>query len=165
MNGKHPVEQMGRKQGIAGTTPARHTSLRAAAESLSRRNIDAAVVEILMEAVQRATQLAYERDDSGLLCNVDSVTFKLLVPAPWGRNGYKRWGLRLVEGVCLREVMQQRQRPSADRPPGLFLYDRTERSWRVNMFDYDFLSDAQRYWEKHPISVQEYRAAHRQRFG
>lgn len=155
---------MERKAGIASATPDRHTTLRAAAENLSRRNIDAAVVELLMEAVQRVTLLAYERDEDGL-CNVDSVTGKLLIPAPWGRNGYKSWGLRPVEGVCLREVMQRRQLPSGDRPPGLFLYDRYGRTWNLNMFDFDRMPDGQGYWQKWPITVGEYRAAHRQRLG
>lgn len=164
MNDKHPIIQLQRKAGLAAASPERHTSLRAAAENLSRRNVDAAVVELLMEAVQRMTFLAYEGDDDGL-CNVDEVTAKLLIPAPWGRAGYARWGLRPAEGVCLREMMQQRQQGTNDRPPGVFFYDRNGRSWRVNFFDFDREEDAQKYWVRWPLSVHELRAARKRRLG
>lgn len=157
-------EIMERKTQVAATEPQRHTTLRAAADALSRRNADGAIVELMMEAMQRLTLLAYERDADGY-CNIDPVTSKLLIPAPWGRAGHQRWGLTHSESECLREMIQQRQIGRDGRPPGLWLYDRTRRVWRVNLYDWDALTDAQGYWKKWPLSVAEYRAARAKRLG
>lgn len=157
----HTVE---RKGIIAAAAPARHNAISRAAEALSRRNADQAVVELFMEAMQRLTLLAYECDTDGF-CNIDPITNRLLIPAPWGKTGHKRWGITPSESMVLREIVQQRQPQRADRPPGLWLYDRTRRTWRLNLFDFDTLADGQRYWQKWPITVSEYRAARSQRLG
>jgi hypothetical protein len=153
-----------RKAAISSASPARHTAISRAAESLSRRNADAAIIELMMEAVQRLTLLAYERDADGY-CNIDGVTGKLLIPAPWGRAGHKRWGITPSESVVLREMMQCRQAQRDDRPPGLWLYDRARRCWRLNLFDFDALADGQRYWVRWPLTVGEYREARSRRVG
>lgn len=155
---------MERKAILATTEPTRHTTLRAAADSLSRRNADAAIVELYMEAMQRLTLLAYECDADGF-CNIDPVTSKLLIPAPWGRAGHQRWGLTHSESECLREMIQQRQIGRDGRPPGLWLYDRARRVWRVNLYDWDTLADAQGYWKKWGLTVAEYRSARGKRLG
>ena len=49
----------------------------------SLRLADAGMVELLTEALHRLITLAYERDDAGWV-NVDPVTKRLLIPAPWG---------------------------------------------------------------------------------
>lgn len=153
-----------RKATISAASPARHTAISRAAESLSRRNADAAIVELMMEAVQRLTLLAYERDADGY-CNIDGVTGKLLIPAPWGRAGHKRWGITPSESVVLREMIQQRQVQREGRGPGLWLYDRARRCWRLNTYDYDMLADGQVYWERWPLGVGEYREARGKRVG
>jgi hypothetical protein len=155
-------DALARKGSVSTTQPPRHTALRQAAESLSRRNVDMAIVELYMECMQRLTQLAYETSE-GTLCNVDSVTHRFLIAVPWGRNGHQRWGLSRSEGIVLREMIQTRQAQTDSRPPGLFLYDRTRRSWRVSFFDYDTLQDAQAYWQRYPLSVQQYRDARSRR--
>lgn len=147
-----------RKEAIAQAAPARHTALRKAAEDLSRRNVDAAIVELFMEAMQRLTLLAYEQDGHGY-CNIDPVTGKLLIPAPWGRAGYRRWGITPSESVVLREMVQRRQMGRDGRAPGLWLYDASRRSWRLNLFDFDTLRDGQAYWQRWPLTVVEYRQA------
>jgi hypothetical protein len=158
-----------RKSAISIASPERHATISRAAESLSRRNADAAIVELFSEAVQRLTLLAYERD-AGLpegdgYCNIDSVTGKLLIPAPWGRAGHKRWGITPSESVILREMIQRRQLQRDDRPPGLWLYDRARRCWRLNLYDFDALADGQRYWQRWPLTVGEYREARSRRVG
>lgn len=152
------VRVVERKGDIAQASPQRHSALRAAAETLSRRNADQAVVELFAEAMQRLTLLAFERDQDGF-CNIDPVTNRLLIPAPWGRAGHRRWGITPSEAVVLREIIQRRQLGRDGRAPGLWLYDRTRRCWRLNLFDFDTLPDAQRYWQRWPLTVQEYRAA------
>ncbi len=158
------VVTVARKGEIAQAAPARHTSLRHAAETLSRRNVDAALVELFGEAVQRLTLLAYEQDPNGY-CNIDPATGKLLIPAPWGRAGHKRWGITPSESVVLREMIQQRQLGWKGRAPGLWRYDQSQRTWRLNLYDFDTLADAQRYWERWPLTVAEYRAARAKRLG
>ena len=103
-----------RKPAITTTTPARFTAIRQAAEVLNRRNADAAIVELFSEAMQRLTLLAYEQDEAGY-CNIDPVTWRLLIPAPHGRSGYRRWGISRRESDALRAYALCP--PSADRRP------------------------------------------------
>jgi hypothetical protein len=164
MNSHSTIATVNRKATIATTHPQRHTAIQRAAESLSRRNADAAVVELFMEAMQRLTLLAYECDDNGY-CNIDLVTGRILIPMPFGKAGHRRWGISVSESVILREMIQQRQTQTADRPPGLWLYDRSRRCWLLNLYDFDALADGQRYWERWPLTVAEYRAARSRRLG
>lgn len=158
------VRVVTRKEGIAQVSPQRHTTIQRAAEALSRRNADAAVVELFNEAMQRLTLLAYESDADGY-CNIDPVTHRLLIPAPWGRAGHRKWGIMPSESVVLREMIQQRQMGHEGRAPGLWLYDRTRRAWRLNLFDFDTVQDGQRYWQRWPLGVAEYRQARSRRLG
>lgn len=158
------VRTIQRKQGIAQATPERHTAVRRAAEALSRRNADAAIVELFSEAMQRLTLLAYEHDADGY-CNIDPVTWRILIPLPFGKAGHRRWGISVSESVVLREMIQQRQAQRVNRPPGLWQYDRARRQWRVNIFDFDTLTDGQRYWQRWPLTVAEYRQARSRRLG
>jgi hypothetical protein len=158
------VRTVARKEEIAKASPARHSTLRRAAEALSRHNADAATIELFSESMQRLTLLAYETDDHGY-CNIDPITNRLLIPLPFGRAGHKRWGITPSESVVLREMVQQRQAERDGRPPGLWLYDGSRRCWRLNLFDYDRLADGQRYWQRWPLSVVEYREARSRRLG
>jgi hypothetical protein len=151
-----------RKATISTTAPERHSALRAVAESLNRRNMDAAIVELFSEAMQRLTLLAYERDEAGYI-NIDPVTWRLLLPAPFGRAGHKRWGITRAESDVLRDMLRDRQSQTDHRPPGLWLYDRARRCWTLNLFDFDTLSDGQAYWQRWPLTVAEYRLARSRR--
>jgi hypothetical protein len=153
-----------RKGAVAALRPERYTVIQRAAEALSLRNADAAIVELFSEAMQRLTLLAYEVDDHGY-CNIDAVTWRILIPLPFGRMGHRRWGITPSESVILREMVQRRQLGRDGRAPGLWLYDRTRRCWRLNLFDFDTLADGQKYWQKWPLSVQEYREARSKRLG
>lgn len=162
-NGNNILHQLERKAAISTAQPERYTALRQAAEALSRRNVDAAIVELFAEACQRLTQLAYERDDDGAWSNIDPVTWRLLIPAPWGRAGHRSWGITSTESVVLREMIQCRQPQTDHRPPGLWLYDRTRRCWRINLYDFDTLADGLRYWQRWPLGIGEYREARSRR--
>lgn len=155
---------LARKSGLAAATPPRFLRVRQAAENLSRRNADGAIVELFAEAVQRLTLLAYETDGNGF-CNIDGVTGRSLVPLPWGRAGHRRWGIRPSECIILREMMQLRQVAMEGRPPGLWQYNKAGRQWQLNLFDFDRLEDGQRYWQRWPLTVTEYRAARAIRLG
>lgn len=161
MNGtKRIVRTMQRKAEIAGTKPSRHTALRRAAESLSRRNADAAVCELLNEALAACVRLCYEKDDDGQPSSIDPVTLRLLVPVPWGRAGHRRWGLRPQESNVLRAILFEREQDG-----GLFLYDRSRRSWLLNVAAYPSLKTAAAYLERYPVGVAEYRAARDKHLG
>ena len=154
-NGLHLT--MARKPAIVAATPERHLSVRAAADGLSKRNADAAVCELLNEALARVIDLAFETDGGGL-CNADYVTGKLLFPLPWGRNGHARWGLRPQEANILRTVLFE----WADVPrglPALLTYDRTRRAWLVNLHDYPDRQAAAVWLTRHNVTVGAYRVA------
>jgi hypothetical protein len=156
------LHQLERKADVSTAAPERYTALRAIAEDLSLKNVDRAIVELFAEGVQRATMLAYMQDEDGYY-NVDSVTGKVLFPLPWGRAGHRKWSLTRSESEVLREMIQRRQVQTPDRPPGLWLYDRARRCWTINFFDFDTLADGQRYWQRWPLSVQEFRQARSRR--
>lgn len=149
---------MARKQRLSVAAPERHTGLRAVAESLSLRNVDQAVCELLNEALARLLVLAYEQDAGGL-CNVDAATGKLLIPLPWGRNGYARWGLRPQEANILREILFAWQGEASS----LLAYDRTRRSWYVNLAEYANIHLAKRWLTQHQVSITVYRSARAKR--
>lgn len=158
MNGLHLT--MARKTGIADARPDRYTTLRAAADTLSRRNADGAVCELMNEALGRLIDLAYERDAGGY-CNIDRATGKLLIPLPWGRNGHARWGLRPQEANILREILFAWQQEATP----LLVYDRTRRSWFVNLAAYRTRSLAGDWLTRHPVTIAVYRAARAKRVG
>jgi hypothetical protein len=155
MNNNGIVRIIERKERIAQASPTRHTNIQRAAQSLSRRNVDQAITELLNEALGRLTVLCYERGDDGQLVNVDGVTGRVLVPLPWGKAGYAKWGLSPSEGDTMRAIMFTRQRNGVP----LFFFDRSRRAWFVNLEDYPdgevVLAQIQE-WE---IGVAEYREA------
>jgi hypothetical protein len=157
------VSTVSRKYSIAQSAPARHTGLRKAAEALSRRNVDQAVCELLNEALARLVQLCYEQDAAGL-CNVDAQKGKMLIPAPWGRLGHAKWGLRPIEGIILREIMFEWQQAFA-REQVLFHYDRSRRAWFVDLYNYGNVHLAHQWLTRHQVSVEMYRSAREQKLG
>jgi len=108
---------------------------------------------LMNEALQACVRLLYEKDDDGWPSNVDAVTARILVAVPWGKAGHRRWGLRRGEAEALRAILFARQAQGN----GLFLYDRSRRSWYLNVADYPTLRLAGGYVAQHPIGVTEYR--------
>lgn len=145
------IRMVDRKGDIAQASPQRHTTIQRAAESLSRRVVDSATVEVLNEALARLTVLCYERDDDGQLCNVDGATGRVLIPLPWGRGGYSKWGLTSTEATILRRIMFTRQRNGLP----LFFYERSRRAWFLNLGEYGAIP-VLKEWE---LSIAEYRKA------
>ena len=140
--------------------PGRHTAQRFAdvAQALSRAGVAAAHAEVLNAALQRLVELCYQRDTDARLCNCDT-NGKLLVPAPWGKSGYKKWGLRRREADVLRAVLMQRQTPQQGRPVPLFVWDADGRTWYCNMEDYKSHAEAQAYVSHYGVSSREYKQA------
>jgi len=149
------VRTVERKEELAKVTPQRYMVVRRAAESLSRRNVDSATTELLNEALARLTALCYERDDGGVLCNVDPATGRVLVPLPWGRAGYRKWGLTPTEANAMRLIMLTRQH----RGVPLFFFERSRRAWYLNRTDYANGKAVLRQLKEWEITVGEYQGA------
>ena len=149
------VRMVERKGEIAQASPARHTHIQRAAEALSRRVVDAATVEVLNEALARLTVLCYERGDDGQLCNVDPATGKVLVPLPWGKAGFAKWGLSDSEADAMRAIMFTRQRQGLP----LFHFDRSRRAWFLNLAEYPVGAAVVAQLKEWEISGAEYRQA------
>lgn len=149
------LQTLERKGDIVQAAPQRHSTIRAAATNLSRKNADAAIVELLNEGLARLTLLCYERDATGILCNVDPATGRVIVPLPWGRNGYAKWGLTVSESIAFRRIMFTRCRVGL----ALFFYDRSRRAWYLNLADYKDGSAVIAQLKEWQISIGEYRAA------
>jgi hypothetical protein len=147
------IRTVERKEDIGQSTPQRYIAMRKASEALSRRNVDQAVIELMMEALSRLVDLCFEEDGGGY-CNMDQVTNRILIPLPWGRNGHSQWGLRPQEANILRAILVARQ-----RQPGLFLFDGMRRAWRVNLYDFGNRDLSMSYLSKYPISITEFRTA------
>jgi hypothetical protein len=129
-----------------------------AGDKLNRAGKEAARVELVNEALCRLVELVYQRDADGTLANVDSVTYRLLLPAPWGSKGWRWWGLRAWEGQVLRNLLRARQAAfrQGQRPP-LFTYDRETRTWLINLEDYPSLEAAGFWLKGSAITLAEWR--------
>lgn len=128
-----------------------------AAAGLSRTGDLAIHTEIANEAITRFTGVLYERDADGYSANVDLMTSRILLPAPWGSNGWKSWGLRHWEAIVLRAVMLER---SADiKRPALYLFNPDRRYWALNLSDYPALAQATFFFGRGAITVKEWRRA------
>jgi hypothetical protein len=90
-----------------------------------------------------------------VLANVDTRTGRLLVPAPWGSLGWKRWGLRKWESETLRAILMARVEDRSR--PCLFDYNTESRTWHLNTSDYSTLQAATFYLERGAIRLNEWR--------
>jgi hypothetical protein len=147
-----------RKAQISQAQPDRFTTLRSAAAALSRRNADAAVCEVLNEALGRLVMLLYETDAGGL-ANVDGGSGRILIPMPSGKKGHRLWGLRVSEANVLRDILYGWQ----EAPPTLIFYEWTRHSWFVNLDHFGTLGIAKSWLRAHQITVGLYRVTRAQR--
>lgn len=154
------TESLERKAEISRTDPQRHISLRSAAESISRHNVDAATCELMNEALSRLVLLAYEQDAGGL-CNIDGATGRFLIPLPFGRNGHAKWGLRPQEANVLRQILFDWQQED----PCMLFYDRSRRAWFVDLRHFGAIGIAKAWLRAHQVTVGLYRSARAKRVG
>jgi hypothetical protein len=145
---------MNRKAELSNATPERYRGLRAAAEHISLANVDQATCELMNEALARLVLLAYEQDAGGY-CNIDGATGRILIPLPNGRNGRAKWGLKPQEANILRQVLFDWEQC----PPSLLRYDRTRKSWFINLFDFGNYHLAKRWLTQRQITITVYRDA------
>lgn len=147
--------ELARTEAVATTTaPERHTALRGVAQRLSRRGVAQAKVELVNTALLNLIDLVYEFDADRIASNVDADG-RVLIPLPWGRLGYKHWGLRRTEANALRWLMLQR---SAQHSEPWLVYDQAARCWLLNLA-YDSRRSALTYWRQLPVTLAEWRTA------
>lgn len=130
-----------------------------AANELNRAGNMAARVEVINEAVCRFTHVLYQRDADGFHPNLDAVTKRIIIAAPWGSRGWRRWGLRHWEAGTLRKILLNRQAnfTPKQRPP-LFSYSES-RYWYLNTYDYPNYDTAQNWLTRGAVTLQEWRQA------
>lgn len=138
--------------------------LAAAAQELSLAGSNQARVELLNEAVLALAKVLYEVDPDGLPANIDSKTHRILIPVPWGRAGWKKWGLRYWESEILRQILIVRGQMQRVAP--LFDYNEGARTWHLNYTAYGRLDQALMHWKHNQILLKDWRVfadAYRQR--
>ena len=151
-------EALQRSHKALDVQPGRHTLPRFAdvAQSLSRAGVALAHAEACNAALQQTITLAYQVDTDSRRCNMDTDG-RLLFALPWGKAGYKRWGLRKREADILRAILLARQTPQQGRAVPLFTYDSASRSWYVNLQDYVSHAEAQAYVSHYGATSREYK--------
>lgn len=121
------------------------------AESLSNAATIQGAIEIANESLCKLASILYDTVDRQLV-NIDSRTYRLLVPAPWGDSGYSKWGMRAVEARILRACLMRRvMRESTDA-----LFDYADRRWFLNAGTYKTSTAALGYLKSRPISAAEW---------
>ena len=134
----------------ASPVPSVKQRMATAAQELSLAGSNQARVELLNEAVLAITKLCYECDRDGLPSNIDARTHRLLIPAPWGKAGWRRWGLRDWEAGILRQILIVRGQMQRVAP--LFDYNQETRQWHLNLTQYPRFDQALMYWKSNPIT-------------
>jgi hypothetical protein len=127
-----------------------------AAQELDKAGSMAIHIELANEALCKLTAMLYRCDSDGFFANVDNRTGRLLVPAPWGNAGWKRWGLRYWEACTLRGVLMARV--TKPRHVALFDYNTVSRTWALDVGSYATLDKAQAYLQHCAVSLAEWRA-------
>lgn len=145
--------ELARTEAIAKAQPDRHAPLRKVAESLSRRGVAVAKVELCNLALVEFATALFDQDPDGITPNVDADG-RILMPAPWGRNGGPLWGLRRTEQRALNYIM--RQRSTMQNTP-LFVYDADSRAWLLGRSA--SLRSSLTYLRNVPVTLTEWREA------
>lgn len=122
----------------------------ATAEQLSNAARIQGAIEMANEALCKLASICYQTIDK-IPVNVDSRTYRLLVPAPWGDSGYAKWGMRAVEARILRAVLMARAHNDNDA-----LFDYAARQWFLNVPVYKSSAAALEYLRSKPITAKEW---------
>jgi hypothetical protein len=126
-----------------------------AAESISRAGDTQLRVELANEALAALVTILYRTDADGRTANIDRLTWRLLVPAPWGRAGWRKWGLRAWEADTLRKILMLRC--EMIRHQNLFDFNASGGAWHLDLKSYPTLPDAMTYLKRYPITLDEWR--------
>lgn len=129
-----------------------------AANSLKATNDRQARIEVMTEALYLFTGFLYmEKSSTGTLRLVGVDTCRVLCSVPWSRHSCTRYSLYHNEAELLRKIMLKRAAPGKGTgAPALLDYNRELLSWHLNLYDYPDIDQALRYWERYPITLNEY---------
>lgn len=104
----------------------------AAAHDLSLAGQMQAHLDTVTASMVALINMLYEADTDGGVANYDERTGRILVRGlPWGDTGWRKWGLRKWEAVCLRRLLIERSK-ARRRLPALFDYNEFSRQWHIN---------------------------------
>lgn len=145
--------ELARTEAIVQAQPDRHSPLRSVAQSLSRRGVAVAKVELVNTALAAFTEILFDVDPDGVEPNLDPDG-RLLIPAPWGRAGGRLWGLRNTEQRAFAWLMRRR---SEEQNTPLYVYDVEGRQWLLGR-GYTRRS-AMAYVRTMEVTLPEWRAA------
>ncbi len=139
-----------RAVGIGHATVDAYTRTREqiAADALNRLATEQRYVVACQDALMRLAQLCYVQA-GGRYVNIDSLTWRILIPVPWSRAGCSHYGLRDWEARTLGRVMIARQ-----QGPSLFLFG--DSRWYVNIADYGTIEAAIDYLDRQRLTVDEW---------
>lgn len=142
---------------IRAATPSTSVRQRLAevATDISKAGDNQARVELLNEALLAVTKLCYEVDADNYPANIDSRTHRLLIPAPWGKSGWRKWQLREWEATILRKILIMRGEMRRVAP--VFDYNNEMNQWYLNASAYPRLDSAFAYWKANPITLRDFR--------
>lgn len=155
MNYVIPAELQRTEAIAAKPVPERTAPLRAVAQKLSRRGAMGAKAEIANNALLAFVECLFDVDDDQVYANIDPDG-RIMIPAPWGRNGAAQWGLRRTEQRALSWLLRRRCM-TTDNP--LFVYDAELKNWYVGA-GYTRRT-ALAYLRAAPVTLSEWREAWR----
>ena len=121
-----------------------------AADALNRLTIEGRYVVACQDALLRLAELCYVQVGSRYV-NIDSLTWRILIPLPWSRRSCQLYGLREWEARNLGSVVMARQE---GRGPALLLFG--DSRWYVNVADYPTIERAIDYLDKRRLTVDEW---------
>lgn len=121
-----------------------------AAEISNAAAIEGAIA-VANEALMKLVSILYETVDR-VPVNVDSRTYRIIVPVPWGDSGYHKWGVPCTEARMLRWVLLARFKKGG----GNALFDYDGRKWFLNVAVYKSSALAMDYLRDHPITAGEW---------
>jgi len=128
-----------------------------AAGSLSRAGAMRARLDVAVAAMARLAAALYEQDEDGLLPNVDHITKRILIPVPWGANGWQHYDhIRQWEARVLRQILIERCQQRRRLPP-LFDYNDQARTWHLNTVDYPTYDQAVLWLKRESPRLAEWR--------
>lgn len=139
----------------AKPSPNVRQRVREAAQSLNLAGQMQLRVELVNEALMALTSLLWAADTDREPANVDRVTWRLLVPAPWGSGGWRHWGLRAFEAEILRSILRARCADRGHR--ALYDYNDVSRTWHLSISEYASFEQAMQYLKAHPVTLAEWR--------
>lgn len=147
--------ELARTDAITQGQPQHANPLRSVAIQLSKRGVMQAKVELVNIALAALVEELFQEDADGWTANVDPDGW-IKMPLPWGRDGYKQWGLRVSEMRALNHVM--RTRSQMTNAP-LFVYDVEFRRWYLGAGYTRRMALV--YLRQVPVTLSEWRTAWR----